>query len=569
MADSVYVDLSPVIRAVNQLSGEMGSIAARVEDSNNKIEKIDKEVVDIRSTVNSLTDRFREMMNQQQKSFAATEIVRVRQELQSKFGHYEKIRKNTIGILQANDLALVKEETISSSTEELMLSAPGYWLAPALVALAAWISDDPALANRAIAEAIKRDEEKTYLMFALICRRAGRLNASSQWLGRYFELQDPHNMNDTVINMIDAYSNNLFGQSRDAVCEDSIENWMREIKQMPGFMKEQIDQWTAIFDAHLIPIIDDEYRELSKILQEKEALFNVTARVRNMYSILDMFVSIMNATEDSGSLSEMIDECLYNLVKNYDKEEAPLKKEEQYYSAVIKCGGDTYRAQRMMDAVALPADHKVNFAEQLSKAAMATGELGASSSFRKTSLRLLEKEAVISSSFKKYAQDTVLATPAEATFQISDWKMKIKQAGSDIVKRVEETEKSFVEHVNKAVETATNKIKPVSVEGILAAIAALIIFILGAVFVGNNVTLGVILIIAGIAIMIIGAVRIVKKYTNAKKQKNNIQNAGEEQKKQGSELIRAAYQQYLQIIAFINADSGSFCSDTYQIESLK
>ena len=47
MADSVYVDLSPVIRAVNQLSGEMGSIAARVENSNNKIEKIDKEVVDI------------------------------------------------------------------------------------------------------------------------------------------------------------------------------------------------------------------------------------------------------------------------------------------------------------------------------------------------------------------------------------------------------------------------------------------------------------------------------------------------------------------------------------------
>ena len=266
MADVIQtVDLGPVLRAINQVSGELDSIAARVELSNDKIEKVDREVTEVKGVVDGLVTKFAQMLNKQEKSYAATEIVRVRQELESKFGHYETVRKNMLGILQANDLALVKEETISQCSEELMLAAPGYWLAPALVALAAWIADNPSLANRAVKEAIKRDNEKTYLLFALICRRAGRLEASSQWLGRYFELQDAHDMRDTVVSMIDAYSNRLFGESRDAVCEDSIDNWMREIKQEPGFMQRQVEQWTGIFESHLIPVSQEAYPCLRKV----------------------------------------------------------------------------------------------------------------------------------------------------------------------------------------------------------------------------------------------------------------------------------------------------------------
>lgn len=48
-----------------------------------------------------------------------------------------------------------------------MISTPGYWLAPCLVALAAWINDQPELAEKAIKEGIKRNDEKTSLFFAL------------------------------------------------------------------------------------------------------------------------------------------------------------------------------------------------------------------------------------------------------------------------------------------------------------------------------------------------------------------------------------------------------------------
>lgn len=36
-----------------------------------------------------------------------------------------------------------------------MLSTPGYWLAPCLVALAAWINDQPGLADKALRKELR------------------------------------------------------------------------------------------------------------------------------------------------------------------------------------------------------------------------------------------------------------------------------------------------------------------------------------------------------------------------------------------------------------------------------
>ena len=74
------------------------------------------------------------------------------QELESTFGHYATIRRHTTGILQAADISVVRTSTISLATEQMMLAAPRYWLAPGLVALAAWLADNRTLAERALAE---------------------------------------------------------------------------------------------------------------------------------------------------------------------------------------------------------------------------------------------------------------------------------------------------------------------------------------------------------------------------------------------------------------------------------
>ena len=50
------------------------------------------------------------------------------------------MRNKAKGIIQADDIGIVRKETISNLSEEVMIATPGYWLAPCLVALSAWIN---------------------------------------------------------------------------------------------------------------------------------------------------------------------------------------------------------------------------------------------------------------------------------------------------------------------------------------------------------------------------------------------------------------------------------------------
>ena len=89
MADTYVqtVDLSPLIREVKMLSSGLDTISRRVEAAGNKIDLVETEVTDVKRTVNTLVEKFAHMLNKQEKSYAATEVVRVRQELEKKFGH--------------------------------------------------------------------------------------------------------------------------------------------------------------------------------------------------------------------------------------------------------------------------------------------------------------------------------------------------------------------------------------------------------------------------------------------------------------------------------------------------
>ena len=175
-------DLRAIESNLRSIHEGLQTIDARVDVANENLQIVYDEI-------GSLAQEFHEFVNIQQKANrlgqAETRLVKVRQEIEKKYGHYDIVRRTTTGILQADDLGIVKKETSSTATEELMISTPGYWLAPCLVALAAWINDQPELAEKAVKEGIKRNDEKTSLFFALICRRANRKNACLKWTQRY------------------------------------------------------------------------------------------------------------------------------------------------------------------------------------------------------------------------------------------------------------------------------------------------------------------------------------------------------------------------------------------------
>ena len=175
---STVINLAPLERKLDVVSATTLRIESELERTNGKLAQVTEDLGALSVELNALKSSFEDFVNDARKTAAlqkaATELIRVRQELEQNFGGYKIVRETMLGVLQATDLALVKKTTISQVTEELMLSTPDYWLAPCLVAVAAWIGNDRDLASRAIKEAVKRDEEKTALTMALICRRNNR-----------------------------------------------------------------------------------------------------------------------------------------------------------------------------------------------------------------------------------------------------------------------------------------------------------------------------------------------------------------------------------------------------------
>ena len=168
--------LNEVERRLKRIEQEMSTQSGIMNQVSNDVQAVQADLQQLRSD-------FEEMINEQRRTAAiqqaTTELVRIRQELEQSYGNYRIVRETMLGVLQATDSALVRETTISRVSEELMLSTPKYWLAPVLVAVSAWIANDRDLADRAIKEAVRRDEERTALAMALICRRNKRVDTSS------------------------------------------------------------------------------------------------------------------------------------------------------------------------------------------------------------------------------------------------------------------------------------------------------------------------------------------------------------------------------------------------------
>ena len=426
------IDLSGITRAINNLNSNLKVVDQHVNYVSGQVENVRREV---RENIAAIRAELVEMERQQMLTAAfqraTTEVIRVRQELEQKFGAQKQVREYMLGILGASDLGLIKKTTISNCTEELMISAPKYWLAPCLIALAAWISDNKSLANRAVKEALRRDEQKTCLLFALITRRvnAGRVasgqkatNTTFLWLSRYFSLQNPFKMRTSIISYIDAYSNGIFGYDKDHICEEHINNWMKQLERAnPKFKEDQTAFWLDKFKGYVLDfsIEDRKYSSLKQICLQYQEIVDYVSKINaseREEGIRSEFSEMINAIVDKEKLINDIDFQLRQLVTNYEEDEEDLRNEEQYLEYVKKFKGDEDKAKRIIERFKeLSKDDPVDFASRISHSVF---DSGVSISAKKTALSLMKP--YIKEAYTEFINANKETYPSEVDFVIEN-----------------------------------------------------------------------------------------------------------------------------------------------------
>ncbi|MCF0187384.1 MAG: hypothetical protein HUJ98_12975 [Bacteroidaceae bacterium] len=425
---------------------------------------------------------------------AATELIRVRQELGQNFGRYQVVRETMLGVLQATDLALVKKTTISQVTEELMLSTPDYWLAPCLVAVSAWIGNDRDLADRAIAEAVKRDEEKTALAMALICRRNNRTEACYEWLSIYFAKQSAAQFTESNFTYLNAYLNGVFGPDEKHMCDDYVAKWMKEIQSDgDNFEAKQTEFWRSYCEDFTVNL-EGQFPKMKECVLEYDAISDYVGRINSVDQIAGNFFEMKNYEVDQQKLKKEIDQTLVTLITRYDEKEEPLRKEERYLMAVRYFDGDTVAAKKaIIEADRKRTEETIDLIGQMTNVIVKKDS--SSPSEKKTAVAFLS--SYIRNGFTKYITEKKPSFPDKVTIKVEDWK------GTSIDGLNESTlETSFVSHMEQLRKQELERVqikRPQTVKTISIALAVLgaLVLLLGLVMGSSPARLLGVLALAG------------------------------------------------------------------------
>lgn len=418
MSDTIYIEPD-----LSYLEDRLDALGDFVGAAHSEIHAVGRSVDDLREDVTSLTQDFHSYTAKQELTnriqLAEIRLVKLRQEIEHRFSHYAEIRRMARGILEANDLAVVRQDTLRAAAEELMLRAPGYWLAPALVALAAWISDEEEVANRACAEALHRDDERTSLFFALVCRRFGRKETSLHWLQRYFAGLDGGALDRKAGIVIDAYVSGLLGRDADGLIRRRIDGWIDRFSRVYSFADAQEKRWYEAMKA-MCPDPPAEgsfpYLRVHTDRSVSEALERTLSCARLYEKLSTHFQQIVAQTAPPRTLKQQLDSILERLAADFDAAEKPLHMESILEKLVIHEGGREDRARRILAEKVKAFDERRDFMQLLSDAAMHPQEMQASPALQKMALAL-GRDAILSA-FRDIVAENRADIPQTIKFRI-------------------------------------------------------------------------------------------------------------------------------------------------------
>ncbi|MBR5307802.1 MAG: hypothetical protein IKU43_03460 [Clostridia bacterium] len=532
-----YANLNYIESSLKTINNNLVTINDNLNENLSVVDKhidgVNQNVKIVYDEIGALARDFHDFVQIQLKANALSKsqqrIIQIRQEIEKKFGHYDIVRRTTTGILQADDLGIVKKSTITTATEEMMISTPGYWLAPCLVALAAWINDQPELAERAVREGIKRNDEKTSLFFALICRRADRKNASLKWVQRYLSEQDAENLDRKTVIILDAFASGLLGADTEGVVSKQMTEWLEHLAEKPGFVEQQTEQWSEAINLKRKPFDGSEYKYLKQYSKTWPALKDVMEGAYLHAEILEYFTAIFEQESSNDSLKEQLDEILNNLVTGFDDEELPYMKEEKYNQLVIDFDGDEQRARQNMEIEETAFEEHKDFTQLLTDAAMKPESSHSSVSTQKFAIAL--SKDWVSNAYNDVVAQNRMKVPHEIEINVDTFNDKTTDGKdeSDIIER-------FNRLISNETEVALSAYTLSGFEkfclwgGLVVGGAGILMMVTK-----YSLLLGIIALVASVGMLI----NYFSKKSKVDAQRDSVKKKFEEKRVKGTQIIRA------------------------------
>jgi hypothetical protein len=349
------IDLSPIQRSIDRMGQEVvHALGSQIDGVRHQVGSVSHDVNETRTELANLRAEFEAFVDEAGRvahvQQSQVKVVDLKAQLDREYGHYSVVRRTSTGLLQAFDVGNVSDAVATAIAEELMLQSPRYWLAPALVALAAWSHDREDMADKSVREAFNRDRHKTSLFFSLVLRRQGRMAGSVRWLRHYVASLDPSALTREFAVILEASSYQAFGPEGEKLLSEKLAQWSTELRNRPGTLDEQIQRWVDEISAHRLVISPSQYPTLKSLSWDWPALQTQLEAASALPEVAAKYQQVRDfESEIPSSLEDLLDDILDTLVREYDDEELPLRREVIYHETVVEEKGDLDRAQAKSD----------------------------------------------------------------------------------------------------------------------------------------------------------------------------------------------------------------------------
>jgi len=509
-----YADLSIINTALRAIKTDMQAVNVDIGSINTKHDHLKNDLLKL---ANSFFDFVESDIKHKALQLAETRQGNLKQDLQIKFGYYTEVRRMATGILQGVDSGIVGDDTLQHTTEEVMIKAPNYWLAPALVVLASWIRDDKNTTEKALTESLKRDDYKTTLFFMLIMRRLGRNEACLQWMNRYFLHQNPHNLDREFIVILEAITTGVFQPASHQLMITNVKNWIDQLTQNDNYIDKQKVQWTIFFKTKG-SFSENNYPLLKEFAPNWVELKSSFLQARAHSALDSHFKNIFNNTTDYSKTTKIqLDEILSLLVTNFDDEELPLQNEVRLNQLIIQTDGDKKAAQSLMDTEKHIFDEKVDFLQMLTNAAFDPKLSGATKVTQALAVSvsqpwILEAHDTFTAEYRNNVEETI-------ELNIDGFKTSTTD-GTDETEQLQKHDKYWTDLLENELKKLTFPTASVII-GVIISVLSLVIF--GAI---------------GIIGLLIGCLIIFNSINNHKKSKKKTIENITERKTKSKEVLR-------------------------------
>ena len=434
---------------------------------------------------------------------STTVVGNLRAELERQFGHYGVVRRTSTGILQAFDVGNVTNKVVSQVSEELMIQTPRYWLAPAIVALAAWSRDDKQVAEKSVREAFSRDKNKTSLFFALILRRQGRLDEALRWLRHYLTSLDPLALGREFSIILEATSYDAFGPAGQAVLSEVMTRWCAELRTRSEIVEDQVQTWIRELGTNREMINGNGFKTIATYAPDWPTFAAQLEQASALPVIIDKYEEIKAFDAPiPTSLEDILDDILDPLTEEFDEEELPLRREVLYHEAVIETRGDLDLARDRGDHLQKALDERIDVVSMQTRAAMTPELLGVGTQTQRIAIGVGQDDfrtgvGRFCAAYRGQAVDSLKLTfsPTHSnyatTYGCPGLTVQTYDNEQDVVSRISAAwEKAFDAHIAKISFKNSWYYKPAAI----AAGAALISFFI-------NTVLGILVLLIGAGIV--------------------------------------------------------------------